>query len=246
MSVRVRFLGSGDSFGSGGRFQTCILVEGADGRFLFDCGASSLIAMRSQGINPNDISTILLTHLHGDHCAGVPFLLMDAMLGAKRTTSLAVAGPRGVKAHLQRLHEALFPGSDGMRPKFPVEYAELAHDETLVLGDLKITAYPANHTPQTMPLMLRVEAWNKVITYTGDSDWTDALVSAAEGAHLLISECYFFDKPVKMHMNYATFSKNRDRLGAQSVVLTHMSPEMLARLDSVAETCAYDGLVIEL
>ncbi|PYM52696.1 MAG: MBL fold metallo-hydrolase, partial [Candidatus Rokuibacteriota bacterium] len=42
--VSIRFVGSGDSFGSGGRFQTCILVDGGGMRFTIDFGTSSLIA----------------------------------------------------------------------------------------------------------------------------------------------------------------------------------------------------------
>jgi hypothetical protein len=45
MTVSVRFVGSGDSFGSGGRFQTCILVDGTASRVAIDFGASLLIAL---------------------------------------------------------------------------------------------------------------------------------------------------------------------------------------------------------
>src|SRR2546426_2884324 len=83
MPVKFRFVGSGDSFGSGGRFQACILVDGPGTRFAIDFGCSSLIAPAQQGIHHNSIDAVLLTHLHGDHCGGVPFLLMDAMLAAK-------------------------------------------------------------------------------------------------------------------------------------------------------------------
>ena len=48
MTVRVQFVGSGDSFGSGGRFQTCILVDGPGRRFTIDFGTSSLIALTQQ------------------------------------------------------------------------------------------------------------------------------------------------------------------------------------------------------
>src|SRR5262249_57393407 len=99
MAVSVRFVGSGDAFGSGGRFKTCILVDGPGVRFAIDCGASSLIALAQQGIAPNSIDAVLLTHLHGDHCGGVPFLLLDAMLGAKRERALVVAGPPGTASH---------------------------------------------------------------------------------------------------------------------------------------------------
>lgn len=69
--VTVRFLGSGDAFGSGGRFQTCILVETASTRFLIDCGASSLIGMKRFGVDPGSVDAILISHLHGDHFGGL-------------------------------------------------------------------------------------------------------------------------------------------------------------------------------
>src|ERR671930_2527571 len=94
MAVSVRFVGSGDSFGSGGRFQTCIVVDGPQSRFAIDFGTSSLIALAQQGIEHNSLDAILLTHLHGDHCGGVPFLLVDAMLSAKRARPVTIAGAR--------------------------------------------------------------------------------------------------------------------------------------------------------
>ena len=125
MPVTVRFVGSGDSFGSGGRFQTCILVDGPRGRFAVDFGASSLIALAQQGIEHNSIDAILLTHLHGDHAAGVPFLLMDAMLAARRARP-SPSRARGIFARAwTAIREALFPGSHAMTPKFPLHWIEM-------------------------------------------------------------------------------------------------------------------------
>ena len=61
MTVTVRFAGLGDSFGSGGRFQTCIVVDGPASRFAIDFGTSSLIALAQQGIEPNPLDAILLS-----------------------------------------------------------------------------------------------------------------------------------------------------------------------------------------
>ena len=246
MGDTIRFIGSGDSFGSGGRFQTCILGDVGGKRFLLDCGASSLIAMRAQGIDPNGIDAILLTHMHGDHCAGVPFLLMDAMLGAKRQRPLVVAGPAGTRQHMETLREALFPGSHVMKPRFDYEYVEMQPGRANPVCGLAVTPYTALHTPETSPTILRVECAGKVVTYTGDTDWTDALIDASDGADLLISECYYFDKPIKMHMNYTTLKAHLPQLGAKSIVLTHMSADMLKHAGEIPERCASDGLVIEL
>ena len=246
MADSVRFLGSGDSFGSGGRFQTCILGDVGGVRFLLDCGASSLIAMRAQGVDPNSIDAVLLTHMHGDHCAGVPFLLVDAMLGSKRQRPLVVAGPAGTARRMEALREALFPGSHVMKPRFAYEYRELECGRANAVAGLSVTPYPALHTPETSPTMLRVERAGKVVAYTGDTDWTEAIVAAAAHADLLVSECYFYDKPVRMHMNYATLKAQLPRLTAKSVILTHMSADMLGHVHEVPERCATDGMVVEI
>lgn len=246
MTTSVHFIGSGDSFGSGGRFQTCIMIDSDGRRYLLDCGASTLIAMRAQGIDPNSVDAILLTHFHGDHCGGVPFLVMDAMLGSKRTKPLVVGGPPGTHARMDDLREALFPGSRPMKPKFDLAFVELEARRSQVIAGLVVTAFPALHTPETSPTMLRVECGGKVIAYSGDTDWTDALVEASDAADLLVMECYYYDKPIKMHMNYATFRAHRAELTAKMIVLTHMSADMLRHVPDLGETCARDGMIIAL
>jgi ribonuclease BN (tRNA processing enzyme) len=246
MAVTVRFVGSGDSFGSGGRFQTCILVDGPSSRVAIDFGTSSLIALAQQGIASNSIDAILLTHLHGDHCGGVPFLLIDAMLAAKRQRPLTIAGPRDLRQRLAEIREALFPGSHVMTPSFPLEWIELPEGTPHPVLDLRVTARPARHTRETNPTSLRVEVGGKVIAYSGDTEWTDDLAAVARGADLFIAECYFYDKPIKWHLTYPAIAAHRAELGATRVILTHMSREMLAHVDAVPEECARDGLVVTL
>jgi len=246
MPVRVTFAGSGDAFGSGGRFQTCILVDGNNTRFAIDFGASSLIAINALDIPHNSIDVILLTHIHGDHAGGIPFLLLDAMLGAKRDRPLTIAGPRNLKERLDAMALALFPGMETMTPKFPVDYIELPLEQPTRVRDLSVTPFSAKHTWQTDPTALRVDVDGRVVTYSGDGDWTPGLARASEGADLFIAECYFRTKPVKWHLNYPAFLEHKADFNAKRIVLTHMGPEMLAATDELPEECAHDGLVIEL
>jgi ribonuclease BN (tRNA processing enzyme) len=246
MAVTVRFAGSGDSFGSGGRFQTCIVVDGPGSRFAIDFGTSSLIALAQQGIEHNSLDAILLTHLHGDHCGGVPFLLIDAMLAAKRTRPLVIAGPRDLRRRMDQIREALFPGSHVMTPRFPLTWVEMEPGQPHAILDLVVTPQPARHTAETNPTALRVEVDRKVVAYTGDTEWTEDVSKIARGADLLIAESYYYAKSVKWHLNYPVLAARRGTLGAKRVILTHMSRDMLAHAAEVPEECAHDGLVVTL
>ncbi len=246
MSVKITFAGTGDAFGSGGRFNTCFIVDAPDIRFAVDFGASSLIALNALGIAHNTIDLVLLSHLHGDHCAGIPSMLMEAMLGAKRTTPLVVAGPKDTPQRMKSVTEALFPGSGRMVPKFDLTMLELETLRTHDVCGLKVTTYPAIHTRETHPTSLRIEVAGKVIAYTGDSAWTDHIPALAENADVLISECYFYEKPVPFHMNYPDLVEHRADIKAKRLVLTHMGAEMLAHIDDVPEECAYDGYEITI
>src|SRR4029434_8411840 len=123
--MRVRFLGSGDAFGSGGRLQTCILMESGMFSCLIDCGASSLIALKRAAVDPNDIDTILVTHLHGDHFGGIPFLLLDGQF-SRRWRRLLIVAPPGLTDRVIQAMEVLFPGSSRAQRKFETEFVELA------------------------------------------------------------------------------------------------------------------------
>ncbi|MBT4490992.1 MAG: MBL fold metallo-hydrolase, partial [Rhodospirillaceae bacterium] len=230
----------------GGRFNTCIVVDGGGLRFAIDFGATSLVALNKLDIAHNSIDAVLLTHMHGDHFGGLPFMLLDAMLGARRETPLTIAGPKGVEASVVQAVEALFPGSGVMKPKFPLSFIELdvgrAND---VLG-LGVTPFAAKHTPQARPTALRVAVADKVVTYSGDGEFTAELCAASQDADLFIAECYQHGRPVQGHMNYPDIRDHGQEFGAKRMVLTHLGPDMLAVRDDVAEQCAEDGMVIEL
>jgi ribonuclease BN (tRNA processing enzyme) len=238
--VKVRFLGSGDAFGSGGRFQTCIHVESGASQLLLDCGASSLIAMRRFGVDPQAIDTVILSHLHGDHFGGVPFLILDGQF-KRRTRPLLVAGPPGVEKRVREAMEVFFPGSTRIERKFETRFVELADRVAVAVGPVHVTGYEVSHASGAPPFALRITGEGKIVTYSGDTEWTESLVDAARGADLFIAEALSYDKRIRYHLDLATLLKHRSRLDCRRLILTHMGEDVLARLDGLAVEAAEDG-----
>jgi ribonuclease BN (tRNA processing enzyme) len=244
--MRVRFLGSGDAFGSGGRFNTCFLVESSAGVFLIDCGASSLIALRRFSVDPNCIDTVFISHLHGDHFGGLPFLILDGQFYSRRTTPLTLVGPPGLSDRLAQLMELLFPGSSKAARKFTISIREMQPGEAARINGIEVTAYLVEHSCGAPPFALRFACDGKVLAYTGDTEWTENLLALGRDADLLIAEALFYERHVKYHLNYTQLRANLHRIGAKRVILTHMGPEMLQHLGDVPEETAADGMVVEV
>ena len=245
-TIQVRFLGSGDAFGSGGRLQTCICIKATTSTFLVDCGASSLIAMRRYGVVPNDIDMILLTHLHGDHFGGIPFFVLDAQLISKRSRPLLIVGPPGTKRRVMAAMEIFFPGSSQIQQTFSLDIQELASNQPQTVNEVIVTSYPVQHPAGDPSLALRMECNGKIITYSGDTAWTETLLPAAKEADLLIAEAYFFEKKIKFHLDFHTLMAHLDELQPKRLIVTHMSEDMLARLEEIPCECAEDGKLIEV
>ncbi len=244
--VEIRFVGSGDAFGSGGRFQTCIAVRSSDDFFLIDCGASSLVAMRQQGIQPRDVSKILITHLHGDHFGGLPFFLLEAQFVSKREAPLTIAGPPGLEERLMLAMEILFAGSSKVNPGFDLHLVELKPRTPTSFDGVEVTAFPAAHFSGAPSYSLRVEVDGKTFVYSGDTQWTETLIEASAGADLFACECYAFGKDVPLHNSYARIIENRSRMTCKRLIVTHMNEDMLSRVPEIELDAAEDGMVVTL
>src|SRR6266702_5777126 len=142
--MQLRFIGCGDALGSGGRANTCFHVTGRSVNFLIDCGASSLPALKRLEIPRDEIDLILITHFHGDHFAGLPFVLLDAQF-SRRTRPLVIAGPEGIETRLAQVMEALFENSSKTKQKFELSVVALAPAQSRTFGTVTVTPFPVVH-----------------------------------------------------------------------------------------------------
>lgn len=246
--MKLTIVGSGDAFGSGGRSNTCFWLETAQGTLAVDFGASALPALKGLALDPNRIDAVVLSHLHGDHFGGLPFLLLDAQFLSRRDRPLLIAGPPGTRARLDALLEVFFPKSSGSKWKFAWSVREIAPGiADTVLGHAIATA-EVIHQSGAASTALRISDGDTVFAYSGDTEWTDALLPIARGADLFICECYAYAGKLTGHLTWEILKDRLTDLGAKRTMLTHMNPTMLARLDEARAggvLLADDGLTLK-
>jgi ribonuclease BN (tRNA processing enzyme) len=191
------------------------------------------------------LDAVVLSHLHGDHFAGLPWLILDGQF-AHRERPLVIAGPPGTEGRLRQAFEALYPAAPDADRPFEVRVVELADRVRSDHGPAAVTPFEVKHGSGAPPYALRVGYCDKTIAYSGDTEWTDSLIEAARGSDLFVCECNYFDKRVPGHLDYRTLESKLDQLDCRRLVITHMSEDMLARLDELDLDAAEDGMVVEL
>lgn len=247
--MKLTITGSGDAFGSGGRLNTCFHVQSGETGFLIDCGASALISLKKAGLSTDSVDTVFISHLHGDHFGGLPFFLIDALFMAKRTKPLTLVGPAELEARFHIACEAMFPLMTEHQREFDMTFVPLSAGEPTEIDAVSVTPFEVKHYSGAPSYALRFALEDKTLAYSGDTGWVDNVVEAGRDADLYIMECFQYDKRLDMHLDYLTIHNRLDDIGAQRVLLTHMSDAMLAEQHEVTDArcmIAKDGMVLEL
>ena len=147
----VCLLGTGGTMPLPGRWLTSLVLRCNGHSLLIDAGEGTQIAAREAGCSFKNLDTICITHLHADHTAGLPGLLLT-MGNMDRTEQVTVIGPRGIRRVLEAV-KVIAP-----ELAFPVWVMELEEGgtQTISLGDWEITAFPLRHTVPCFGYMAQV------------------------------------------------------------------------------------------
>ncbi|NEU06822.1 MBL fold metallo-hydrolase [Flavihumibacter sp. R14] len=240
--LKLTVVGCGDAFGSGGRLNTCFHVESETCNFLIDCGASVLPGLKKCDLDPGLIDLIFITHFHGDHFGGLPFLLVEASL-YKRNTPLSIISPPGCREKVSELINLLYPGNFALE-KLDIRFIEYQPFETIMVKNIQLSVFPVIHVEASLPHGLRITLDDRTISYSGDTEWTDNLLTLADDADLFICECNFYEKQVKCHLNYKMLESKISEFGCRKILLTHFDTEMLGAISKINLDCARDGMVL--
>jgi ribonuclease BN (tRNA processing enzyme) len=247
--MRLIIVGCGDAFASGGHGAACFRLDAGGMVAALDFGAGALVGWRRLGFSPSEIDLVAVSHLHGDHFGGLPFLLIERQYGGGPPRPLTLIGPPGLRDRLEAVTQALYPRVGPRQWSFALDIREIAPGGATRAGALRVSATEVDHPSGAPSLGLRVSSGGKKIAYSGDTAWTPTLVELARGADLLLIECSGAREPVPHHLDWETLRAHLPALRARRIVLTHMSEAARALAEEMrghGVELADEGLVFDL
>jgi ribonuclease BN (tRNA processing enzyme) len=248
--VRLTVVGCSGSIPGPDSPASCYLIEEDGFRLLLDLGSGALGPVQRY-LPLAGIDAICLSHLHADHCLDLcPLWVAQVYAPDGPRPRIPVSGPEGTPERLAQAYG--FTEEPGMAGAF--DFGTL-RPGTRQIGPFEITLARMNHPVETYGF--RVAAGGRAIAYSADTGPSDALVSLAQDADLLLCEATFLDEPgqpANLHMSGRQAGEHAARAGVGQLVLTHLAP-WHDRQRSQAEAAAVyhgalalatSGLVVDL
>jgi ribonuclease BN (tRNA processing enzyme) len=224
--LRVRFLGTGEAFDER-RVNVSLLVEGRR-RLLVDCGPTVPWALWRWLPEPDALDALYVSHFHGDHLFGVPFLLTRWQTDG-RTRPFTVFGQRGTLDRIEQVTRLAYRNVWDKLP-FSLGFREVEPDLPVTWEGWTFRTAESHHSQRN--LALRLEAEGIALCYSGDGAPTAATRALYRGCDVLVHECYAETRVSEHHaMLPEVLTLARD-VGARSVALVHLARALASGVDA--------------
>ena len=214
------FLGSGNAFADG-RYWSSFLVNG---RYLFDCSPIVAPHMKKCGVPLSDIEVVFISHFHGDHYFGLPFLFLEYAERIRREKDLTIVGPPGIMQRTIKITEAAFPNVFRKKDRgYGLSFQEVADGTSEEIAGIRFVARAVTHVGDLPCFGFRAEIDGRTIAYSGDTVFCEPLVELGQGADVFVIECSYWEESGGVHIDPAGIRELRRRLGpTPKFVLTHL------------------------
>jgi ribonuclease BN (tRNA processing enzyme) len=229
--------------------------------YLIDAGpgvvrrASAAFARGVAGLEPKRLRMAFFTHLHSDHTAGYPDLILTPAV-LERDAPLVVYGPKGTRDMTSHILSAYSVDIDvrthDLEPSKPAGYVVRATDieaAGTIYGDerVAVTAVPVRHGAFKHAYAYRFVTPDRTIVISGDTAPTDAIVDACNGCDILVHEVYstagFAKRPPEWQRYHKAYHTSSADLGA---LATRARPKLLVLYHQLYWGVADEALVAEI
>lgn len=221
--VELIILGSGTCIPSQKRSAPGIVIKIDSEVLLLDSGSGTLNKLLGIGIDYRELKYLLYTHTHADHTAELVPILQAIQVSPQfeRKDDLFIYGPPNFSNFIQLLSQAY--GTWLLEGNFEIVVRELNHDYiSLPFG--KISSAPMKHSHNTIGYRINTLN-NKSITYSGDTDYCQEVVSLAKESDILILECSFpDDQKMEGHLTPTLAATIAAESNCKHLILTHFYP----------------------
>jgi ribonuclease Z len=234
--MRIIMLGTGAALPDPDRNQSAIIITVRDRHYLFDCGHGATHQLVRANIDPAQVNTVFLSHLHYDHVSDFAFFMIATWMGNRQVAPVVVGPPDTQHFVDSLLANGAFRKDIEARARYKVRqqnYSVLKPDVReckpgLVYEDdlVRVSACYVEHIPREISpcFGLRLDTREgKSVVFSGDTSPCDRLIELAQGADLLIHECTFPQSAIEF------------RKGAGIGTWAHTSPVDLGKIATAAK-----------
>ncbi len=250
--MKCTFIGVGSAFDAV-QTNVSMLVEANDHRILLDCGFNAAHGCMRLIPDPSTIDVVWISHFHGDHFFGLPFLL-GSFFTAGRIKELYICGPQGVEDKVCQAIDLAYP-SLRVKLAFNVIFCEFRPGDVKSVAGFSLRTSAIEHSGSA--LALRLESTGKSVFYSGDGQLIEDCRSIAKKADLGILESYGLDDTVKGHSSVTKCIDFATSAGMVKVALVHLEPfvrtcrssqvvELLVQADECEVFMPEEGQLVEL
>ncbi len=243
--MKLTVIGSGDAFCSGGALHSCNLLEHDGGSLMLECGPGVLAGMKRMGLPTGSPDAVLVSHLHGDHFGGIPFLFLEYLFENPRHRPLTILGPPTILERSFAVYAALYRELQSFEMPFEIKVIELQPGSTASVAGFDVEAFRVTHNAEPFSLGYRIVSPDATLLFSGDSAWNEDFVPKSQGVDIFLCECCTMEPSVPMHTSYAELLTHRDRLGCKRLLLTHLGADVREAKDFRFERVE-DGMVIQI
>lgn len=220
MALDLTFIGTGNAFAPT-RYWSSFL---ANDRYLFDAPPTLLAHMKRLGKDVRDIEVVFISHYHGDHFFGLPFLFLEYAEQAPRTKDLTIVGPPGIAKRTEAATEMAFPNVYRKRNRgYALRFVEAFDGVTGEAAGCTFTSRRVTHVPDLDCFAYRVATPDGVLAYSGDTMMCEPLVPLADGADAFVVECSCWGEQCGPHLSPRDILALRAQISPHTrFILTHI------------------------